>query len=169
MKLFRNLMLLSLVLLVAAPLAAQDAKKKGKGRTGANPGMFNNAAKLDLNAEQKEKLAALKKEFTPKLAELRKKSGQTAETRKARAAAIKEATEKGLKGKKRQEFLDSKVPVTEEQKKVRAEVAKLTKEIKAKLASFLTKEQMAKLNPNAAAKKPAAAPKKKKGKKPADK
>ena len=168
MKLFRNLMLLSLVLLVAAPLAAAEEKaKKAKGKGAANAGIFANIAKLDLNAEQKEKLAAVKKTFGPKLTELRKKAGLSAETRKARAAAQKEATEKGLKGKDRQEFLDSKSNLTDDQKKAVAEMAAATLKAKAAIAAFLTDEQKAKAK--IGGKKSADAPKKKKAKKPADK
>ncbi len=147
------------VLSVGTALGADDAKPKKKQAKGPQRGVFAQVMKLDLTAEQKEKVAAIQKEFGPKLAELTKAVGLTKEDRQARMAAMKEAKEKGLKGKELQEYVSTKAPLTDEQKEAQKEVAALNGKIREKLASVLTDEQKEKLGLNK--KKPGANKKKK--------
>lgn len=145
---------------VGTALGADDAKPKKKQAKAPQRGIFAQVMKLDLSAEQKEKVTALQKEFGPKLAELTKAVGLTKEDREARMAAMKEAKEKGLKGKELQEYVSAKAPLTDEQKEAQKEVAALNGKIREKLAGVLTDEQKEKLGLNK--RKPGANKKKKK-------
>lgn len=148
------------VLSVGTALGADDAKPKKKQAKAPQRGIFAQVNKLDLSAEQKEKVAAIQKELGAKLAELTKAVGLTKEDREARMAAMKEAKEKGLKGKELQEYVSAKAPLTDEQKEAQKAVAALNGKIREKLASVLTDEQKEKLGLNK--KKPGANKKKKK-------
>ncbi len=149
------------VLSVGTALGADEAKPKKKQQAkGPQRGVFAQVMKLDLTAEQKEKVAAIQKEFGPKLQELTKAVGLTKEDREARMTAMKEAKEKGLKGKEMREFVETKAPLTDEQKEAQKEVAALNGKIREKLAGVLTEEQKEKLGLNK--KKPGANKKKKK-------
>ncbi|QDU73978.1 LTXXQ motif protein [Bremerella volcania] len=148
------------VLSVGTALGADDAKPKKKEAKAPQRGIFAQVMKLDLSAEQKEKVTAIQKEFGPKLAELTKAVGLTKEDREARMAAMKEAKEKGLKGKEMQEYVSAKAPLTDEQKAAQKAVAELNGKIREKLAGVLTDEQKEKLGLNK--KKPGANKKKNK-------
>jgi len=158
---FQTLMSIAFALVLCASVAvAEDAKPKKKGKRGnAEPQVFQQIAKLELTSDQKEKLEAVKKEFLPKLMELNKELGLTKEDREARATAMKEAKEKGLKGKELREFVEDKAPMTEEQKATQKKIAELNGKIREKLASMLTDEQKEKLGLNK--KRPAGNKKKK--------
>ncbi|MFN3148201.1 hypothetical protein [Bremerella sp.] len=147
------------VLSVGTALGADEAKPKKKQAKAPQRGIFAQVMKLDLSGEQKEKVAAIQKEFGPKLAELTKAVGLTKEDREARMAAMKEAKEKGLKGKEAQEYISAKAPLTDEQKEAQKAVAELNGKIREKLAGVLTDEQKEKLGLNK--KKPGANKKKK--------
>lgn len=138
------------VLCVGHVLAADDAKpkKKQQARKQANPGVLAQVAKLDLTSEQKEQVETLKKEYAPKLMEANKKVGLTKETRQARAAAMKEGKEKGLKGKELQAHVQEKAPLSDEQLAAQKEVRALNDEVREKLASILNDEQKEKLGLN---------------------
>lgn len=148
------------VLSVGTALGADDAKPKKKQQAkGPQRGIFAEVLKLDLSDEQKEKVTAIQKELGPKLAELTKAVGLTKEDRAARMAAMKEAKEKGLKGKEAQEYISAKAPLTDEQKAAQKAVAEMNGKIREKLAGVLTEEQKEKLGLNK--KKPGANKKKK--------
>ncbi|GAA4426818.1 MULTISPECIES: hypothetical protein [Bremerella] len=132
------------ILSVGTALGADEAKpkkKKQEGGKAAQAGIFARVQKLDLTAEQKEQVAAIQKEFGPKLQELTKAVGLTKEDRQARMAAMKEGNEKGLKGKELREFVEAKAPLTDEQKEAQKAVNELNGKIREKLAGVLTEEQ----------------------------
>jgi len=92
MRAVRMVLVLAVVLLMACPLLAQERKKKGEGKRGG-PGADPLAMMLrDLNLtdEQKPKVQEVRKEFEPKLAEIRtKRDGVlTDEQKKARDEAM---------------------------------------------------------------------------------
>ncbi|MEW4564123.1 hypothetical protein AB1K70_16415 [Bremerella sp. JC770] len=147
------------ILSVGTAVGADEAKPKKKQAKAPQRGIFAQVQKLDLNAEQKEKVAAIQKEFGPKLAELTKAVGLTKEDRQARMTAMKEAKEKGLKGKEMRDYVAAKAPLTDEQKEAQKAVTELNGKIREKLAGVLTDEQKEKLGLNK--KKPAANKKKK--------
>jgi len=145
-----SLSLLLLAFAVITPTFADDKAKKGKKKKPA-PVAIKVPSGVILNEDQRAKLAALNKEFGPKLAACRKDAAGiiTADQRKARAAALKEAKAAGKKGKELREAAEAAFNVNEEQKTKLAECKKamgaLQKEVRAGLAAILTDEQKAKL------------------------
>ncbi len=139
---------------VSLASAADDAVK-GKGKKGQaggqNAQVFKLPDTIQLTADQEEKLSALKKEYGPKVAELQKKADGilTAEQKTARKDAMAKVKADNLKGKARQEAIDSALNLTADQqeklKAVQAEQKELNGKIKDKIAGFLTEEQKAKL------------------------
>jgi len=76
MKLLRYVLTLVLVVAVASPLLAGEGKKGKKGAKPKAPPVFGPARILEgltLTADQKEQVEKIRKEFEPKLEELRKK------------------------------------------------------------------------------------------------
>lgn len=121
-------------------------------------------ATIELSADQKEKVAGLKKEYTPQFAALQKKNREilTPDQVKARRAAMKEAKDAGKKGKELRDAVSSALKLSDDQEKqmkeVSTETRKLNGEVRGKLATVLTADQLAKI------KKPAKGAKKKKKK-----
>jgi hypothetical protein len=119
MKTFvKALMVMSLIGLIGLAFG-QDNKGKKKS---ANPaaGLLKKVDSLtDLTAEQKEKIAAIKKEHEPKVAEAAKKLNDslTPEQRRARQEAQKAAKDAGKKGKEAQAEALAAMKLTDEQKK----------------------------------------------------
>lgn len=164
---------LTLVMAVGV-MAADEAKKpeKAKGKGKAAPSVVQLPKEVELTAEQKEKIAAINKEFAPKLAEANKKleSILSEDQRKARAEALKKAREEGKKGKEAAESVAAATKITDDQKvkfeEAQKAVATIRKEALEKAAAVLTDEQKAKVPQLAArkggkaAKKPGDAPKK---------
>lgn len=101
--------------------------------------------------EQKAKIEAINKEYTPKFRALAKKGSDalTAEQKTARREAMKKAKEAGKKGKELQSEVESAMKLTDEQKeqlaKVKAETMKLRQEMEGKVVALLTPEQKAEL------------------------
>ncbi|PQO47782.1 hypothetical protein [Blastopirellula marina] len=146
---------------VQSAFAADDdaAPKMKRQRKNANVGIFTQLSKIELTAEQKTEVAALRKEFAPQLVAAIKEVGMTKELRQARAAAQKEAKEKGLKGKDAREYVNTKAPLSDEQQEAQKKVNELNGKVREKLASILTDEQKETLGFNK--KKPGAKKKKK--------
>ncbi len=142
--------------------ANAQAKKK-PDPTGADAQVFKLPKEITLTADQETKMATLKKEFGPKIAELQKKSNDilTKEQRAARKTATDKAKADGLKGKAAQEAVAAAVMLTTEQKDLQAAVKKdldpLIAEVKKQIANMLTDEQKAKLPMPAKKKKDKAA------------
>jgi len=149
-----------LVSLMAGSALAQPPAGRGSGR-GRGPGGFGGGgferltdavSKMDLSADQKDKLETLKKEYAPKFKALREKSEKilTDDQKKARDEAMKAAREakpddrRAAYGKIR-----DAVKLTDDQKKetesVMKDVRALFEEVQPKVSEILTDEQKAKL------------------------
>ena len=145
-----TLTLLLLAFAVITPTFAADKANKAKKKKPA-PVAIKVPSGVTLNEDQRAKLAALNKELGPKLIACRKEAAGiiTADQKKARAAALKEAKAAGKKGKELREAAEAAFNVNEEQKTKLAECKKamgaLQKEVRAGLAAILTDEQKAKL------------------------
>jgi len=156
---------MALILACVASVDAADKgakKKKGNKQQAVNIQALNLPETIELTAEQKEKIDGLKKEYTPQFAALQKKNREilTDEQVKARREAMKEAKDAGKKGKELQAAVSAALNLSDDQEKqmkeVTAETKKLNGEVRGKVETFLTADQLAKI------KKPAKAGKKKK-------
>lgn len=159
----RTLMILALAVLIAAPLSAADKKKK-KGKKGRKAPVAVRVPKgLELTGEQKEQVAALNKEYGPKLAAARKKLALTPEQQKAGAETRKKNKEEGKKGKVANKAVLDAQNLSDEQKEAQKEQRKLRTEVRGKFLALLTPEQKAKVpGGKRGAKKKTGAKKKKK-------
>ena len=178
------LMLALTVAIATSALAADEAAKgKGKGKKGAERKAPAATAQLlkdiELTADQKEKVAAIDKEFAAKTAELQKKQRSilTEDQLNAQKEVMAKAKAAGTKGGDVRKEMEAAVKLTDEQKKQTAEVRKAQGEVRgqilAALKKVLTEDQIAKLpkargaadakgKKPAGEKKPGEAPKKKK-------
>lgn len=152
MKCILNLLVLTILAGVVAPLVVAEEPAKPKNPQQRQAGARNQGAgplapvmKLDLTSEQKEKIDALRKAHMPAIRDLNKKVGMTPELRKKMMEITKEGRDQGLKGKKLQEFVAEKSPLSAEQKEAQAEVQKATVKLRAEVAAILTDEQLEKL------------------------
>lgn len=150
MKLLRFVLTLVVVLAVASPLLAGEGKKGKKGAKPKAPPVFGPARILEglsLTAEQKEQVEKIRKEFEPKLEELRKKIADvlTPEQRSAQAEALKAAKQAGKKGDEAKRMVDEAVKLTDEQRQklndLRQQASSLEKEARAQIMNLLTPEQ----------------------------
>jgi Spy/CpxP family protein refolding chaperone len=157
----KNLLLLALVAVIAAPLSAADKKKKEKKAAPNAAAQFTGKLlkDIELTPEQKKQIEDLGTSFGAKLGELRKKTAgvMTEEYRKAVAAARKEAVAAGKKGKELKAAIDAAASLTDAQKaelkEIQAEVKKVSGELKDAVIGVLTDEQKAKLPKKAEGKK----------------
>lgn len=148
-SMLRHLFVVCVALTLVCGINAADKKKKKPAKGKRNPGaaIFSFPKKIELNAEQKEKLAALKKEYQEKFAAALKASteGLTAEQKEAMAKARKEAVAAGKKGKELAKAVRGAVEISKEQRKAMGEsrkaLATLRKEIEGKKLAILTDEQ----------------------------
>ncbi len=132
--------------LVGSTANAQQEKKKRRRRGAPLAGqLVAQLKKADLTEEQQTKLKELIGKYGKEIKELRDKAGLSAEQRKARGAAAKEANEKGLKGKKRREFVAEAIGMNEAQKEAQEELAKLQGKLRKEAMALLTPEQKQKL------------------------
>jgi len=143
----KGLLVLTLAVLIATPALAADKKKKGRKA----PIAVKVPKGIELTADQKKEVAAINKEFGPKLAEVQKKirSVITPEQRKARSAASKKAKADGLKGKAARAEVQAALNLTDDQKTEMKDLNKerqgVLKAARAKFVELLTDEQKAKL------------------------
>jgi hypothetical protein len=159
MKALKTVLMLALTLVLATGAVAEDAKKGEKGKAAAKkgerkaPGVTARfVAKLDLSAEQKEKVAAIDKEFAAKADEIRKAETAvlTKEQIEARNAAMKAARESKDKSpearKAAQKSIQDAIKLTDDQKTKMAGVNKSRQELNGKvlaaLKKVLTEEQI---------------------------
>ncbi len=152
-NLVRAVVTCGLIITVSTWAIAADAAKEGKGKkkaaAAAGQQVFQIPKEITLSDEQKEKLEAIKKEHGPKLSELTKKldDSLTAEQKKARKEAMEKAKTDGKKGKDLQEAVIAALNLTDEQKKLRAEIqpelTKLQASVKEQIHGILTDEQKA--------------------------
>ena len=153
MKLFRNLVCLTLIAVVAGSAVADEKEKKGKRKGSAKaPAATQRFVKdMELTADQKEQVAAIDKQFAAKSKELadKKKAILTADQLKAQRDAQKAAKEAGKTGADARKAVDASVTLTDEQAAAMKEQTKaqaaLTGEIVAALKKVLTAEQQEKL------------------------
>lgn len=144
-----RVLLVVLAMLLVSPVLAADKAKKKKPRKRPAPGaqLFQVSKKIKLDDKQKEALAALRKEYAPRVKEAFAKIGavMTPERRKAAAAALKKARDEGKKGKELRKARLEALKLSEEDvkqlKSAQAELAKLRKEIQGKIRGLLTDEQ----------------------------
>jgi hypothetical protein len=152
-------LVVSLLTCSAAVQAQQEKAKKKDRPNAAVEAAFSLPKEIELTAEQTEKLAALKKEFSPKLTELIQKVNgiYTDEQKKARQEAAKKAKDDGKTGRDAKAATDAAVKLTDEQKKqlddLQPKLQAMQNEVREKVASLLTAEQKAKLPKRKAAKK----------------
>jgi len=179
MKALKTVLMLTLTLVLATGAVAEEAKKGEKGKAGAAkkeggakkegaakkgdgakrrgerkaPSVTSRfTAKLDLSAEQKEKIGAIDKEFAAKAAEINKASAEvlTKEQNEARNAAMKKARKSKDKSpearKAAQKSVQDATKLTDDQKKKMVEVNKSRQELNgqvlAALKKVLTEEQL---------------------------
>jgi hypothetical protein len=152
-RIVEGMLVLGLAALVAVPLLAQEAKKPGKKAADPYAGLFTFGKKITADDKQKEKLAALKTEYAPKLAELDKKMAVILPPDRMKAAreAQKKASET-VKDKKElnKVFMDALKLTPEEQKELKPinkARGELLKEINDKKTALLTAEQKEALKP----------------------
>ena len=154
---------------IGAIANAQDEKKKQRQgqRRGLAQQVMARFRNVDFSDEQKAKVKEITKKYSAKVAEIRKESNglMTAEQRKARSEALRNARKEGMKYNEALAAADKKAGLSEEliaklkesQKKMQA----LQKEIGAEVNGILTDEQKAKIRKS---RKGNAAPKGKKKK-----
>ncbi|MFM9960620.1 MAG: hypothetical protein ACKV2Q_05285 [Planctomycetaceae bacterium] len=151
-KFWKCLLSLSLAAFLLSPVMAADAKAKKNARK--EPPVVQLPKDITLTDEQKTKVAALEKEYAPKMKELHEKLDKviTEEQKKARLEVTKEQRGKGKEGKRGKELAQAvkdAMKLTDEQQKKYDETEKqitaLRHEILEKVKPLLTDEQKAKL------------------------
>ncbi|MBA3312468.1 MAG: Spy/CpxP family protein refolding chaperone [Planctomycetota bacterium] len=138
--------------LAAAPNAGKaDGKKKADKAAAVPAAMYKLPETITLTDEQKTKVEALKKEYTPKFQALAKKGNDilTKEQKMARREAMKEAKAADKKPKEVQAAAQEAMQLSDAQKeqmgKVKEETTKLRTEMENKVVALLTPEQKAEL------------------------
>lgn len=150
MKVVRTAVVLSLALLLAAPMQAEEkAKPKKKGQGGQNIAaqLLKSLADVELTKEQKEKIQAMGKEAMAEMSKVREEAGITPELTKKRAEAAK-SVETEKKGKARQAAIDEAAGLTKEQSTAMAKMTELRQKFQKDAIGVLTAEQKEKLPQN---------------------
>ncbi|MEN6458801.1 MAG: hypothetical protein ABFC63_07715 [Thermoguttaceae bacterium] len=149
MRLVSAVLALCVSLALVSNLLAEEKKpptKEGKKHAEFVPGM-EMLRGLNLTDEQKAKVAEIKKEYGPKFKALAKKRDAifTAEQKKARDEAVKEAKAAGKKGDDVFKAGHDAIKLTDEQKaklkEVREERDSLRQAVREKIESLLTADQ----------------------------
>ena len=151
MQVLKKSLCLMLALTMAVSVSADEEKgKKGKAKKAPSPTQ-RFVEKLDLTDAEKEQVAAVDKEFAPKLAEIEKarKEILTAEQQQAEKDARKAAKVAGTKGAEAKKAVEDAVKLTDDQKTKMKDIQTQTNELNGKiveaLKKFLTPEQQEKL------------------------
>ncbi|MCA9061800.1 MAG: hypothetical protein KDA96_02045 [Planctomycetaceae bacterium] len=152
MKLWQRVICLSLATVVCLQAGADEPKKgKGKGQQKAPSATQRLLNGIELTPEQKEKVAAIDKEFAAKFTEFAKQRSDllTADQKKAQQAAQKAAREAGKSAAESRKAVNEALKLTDEQAAKMKEIQKgqteLNGRIVAALKKVLTEEQAAKL------------------------
>ncbi len=142
MKIVSTLLALAVALTIVGKLAADDTAP-AKPRHHAMPSPFDVLKGLNLTDEQKAKVDDLKKEYGPKLKEAHQKLEclLTADQKKAREEAVKEAKAAGKKGPEVWKAAEAAVKLTDDQKAQMKKAHALGKEVREKIKAILTPEQ----------------------------
>jgi len=176
-SLLRSLTLLAIVVAVASPLSADDAKKaaaKEKKAAGNKQGQKKGAGpdlaartlkqfeKASLTEEQVGKIKDLAKVAQEKSAEARKKARLSKEQQEARTAAMKKAKEEGKTKKDLQDAINAAVELSADQKAAMDEARAIQTSFQKEVRGLLTDEQRKAIRGKGGAKKkPAEGDKKK--------
>jgi len=150
-SLLRCLSVSALALLFVPAVRAEEKKEDKKPAPFAN--VFTFPKTITLTDDQQKKLDDLKKEYTPKLEELKKATDviMTPERVKAQKEAIDKAKADGKKGKELTEAGQAALKLTEDETKKLADTKaaqnKLNAEISKKKTDLLTEEQRKALQP----------------------
>jgi Spy/CpxP family protein refolding chaperone len=175
-RVFHTLAIVSLVAILAAPLAAQEKQKKAQQKGGKRDATAQTLAfldKVELTAEQKTKIDDLKAQHGPKIAEAQKNVNAilTPEAKKQVAAARKQAQADGKKGKDLQAAVQAALKLSPEDaakhEKAQADLRQANQALRNAVIAVLTPEQVEAAGVKggkkaATAKAPGAEPKKKK-------
>lgn len=147
----RTLLTLALAACIVSPLAAaEDQAKKKENRRAAKKRTVQAVRvprTVQLTDEQKTEVAAINKEYGPKLQELRAKLDGllSDEQKQARRQVTRANREAKLKRKAAKQAIDEALKLTDEQKKqmaeVQAQVSTLRKEAREKFVALLTPQQ----------------------------
>ena len=157
MKLFQKVVCAFVVTgLLAGATADETKQKKGKQRNA--PSVTERLVKdMELTAEQKQKVAAIDKEFAAKLQEINKQRTAilTPDQLKAQQEAARSARAAGKPAAESRKAVQEAINLSQEQKEKMAVVQKSQQELNTKviaaLKSVLTPEQFEKLPKSAAA------------------
>lgn len=129
---------------------APNAKQKAKKSRGADSA-WKMPAGIELTSDQQTKLEDLKKQFAPKLEEVRnlRRSVMNPDRRKAEAEARKTAKAAGKKGKEARTMVQDALHLSDAEKAQLADVEKSDRELRRQISeakrALLTDEQKAKL------------------------
>ena len=151
-SLVRKLGLLSLALIIALPLAAQDKEKKKKN--GSEPEAVAKIKKaladVDLKEDQKKKVDDLVAQYTPKLNDAAKAAGEAPRKMKE---ANKKAKDDGKKGKELAAATKEGAKLTPEEQTAYDKLESLQQEFRSAVMAVLTDEQKEKAGLNKGKKK----------------
>lgn len=150
MQFLKSSLCLLLALAVTVSVSADEKKGKKKEKKAPAPSQ-RFVEKMELTDAQKEQVAAVDKEFGPKLAELNKSRMEilTDEQKQAEKAAQKAAKDAGQKGPEARKAVDEALKLTDDQKTQMKVIQKKQGEVNAELVAalkkFLTPEQQEQL------------------------
>ncbi len=150
MQFLKTSLCFMLALAVTVSVSADEAKGKKKDKKAPSPSA-RFVEKLELTDAQKEQVAAVDKEFAPKLAEINKTRMEmlTDEQKQAEKATQKANKEAGKKGPEARKAVEEALKLTDDQKTKMKEITKkqteVNTELVAALKKFLTPEQQEKL------------------------
>ena len=151
MQVLKKSLCLMLALTMAVSVSADEEKgKKGKAKKAPSPTQ-RFVEKLDLTDAEKEQVAAVDKEFAPKMAENNKtrQALLTDEQKTAEKDARKAAKDAGKTAAESRKAVDEALKLTDDQKAKMKDIQKQNTELNGKiveaLKKFLTPEQIEKL------------------------
>jgi len=146
----KTLVLVTLIALIAAPLAAQEeAKKKAKRvpkeRGGSEAQIVKMLEQIDLSAEQTKKVREILATYRPRLERVAAAIKITPEQRRAAAEARKAAAAAGKKGKELQEEVQAAMKLSDDQVSARKKQQEVMQALRKEITGVLTPEQQEKL------------------------
>lgn len=150
MQLLKSSLCLLLALAVTVSVSADEKKGKRKEQKAPAPSQ-RFVEKMKLTDTQKEQVAAVDKEFGPKLAALNKSRMEilTDEQKQAEKTAKTAVKDAGQKGPEARKAIDAVLKLTDDQKTKMKEIQKKQGEVNAELVAalkkFLTPEQQEQL------------------------
>lgn len=143
-KMLQTLGVAVLVMLVLVS-SSFGQRQRGQGGPRGQRNPFQLPRQIELNDEQKTKIADLQKKFEEKLKAAQEKAKLTDDQNKARREAMQKARQDGKQGEELRKAVQEAVTLTDDQKKGQEELTAITKEITTAIEGVLTDEQKAKL------------------------